>query len=79
MELFVIHQQLLLEPSKRYRRNMLLILRQLSMQYSAVVMKLGIMMPSVKCLEQKLFGAVLDKFFSGERDENTIKLLKKKK
>ena len=29
--------------------------------------------------EQELFGAVLDKFYSGERDENTIKLLKKKK
>lgn len=25
--------------------------------------------------EQKLFGAVLDKFFNGERDENTIRLL----
>lgn len=29
--------------------------------------------------EQKLFGAVLDKFFGGERDENTIKILKNKK
>ena len=29
--------------------------------------------------EQELFGAVLDKFFDGERDENTIKLLNKKK
>lgn len=29
--------------------------------------------------EQKLFGAVLDKFFNGERDENTLKLLNKKK
>ena len=28
---------------------------------------------------QKAFGTVLDKFFDGERDENTIKLLKKKK
>ena len=27
--------------------------------------------------EQELFGAVLDKFFDGERDENTIKLLNK--
>ena len=29
--------------------------------------------------EQELFGAVLDKFFDGERDENTIKILKNKK
>lgn len=28
--------------------------------------------------EQELFGAVLDKFFDGERDENTIKILKTK-
>ena len=28
--------------------------------------------------EQKLFGAVLDKFFDGERDENTITILKNK-
>ena len=49
------------------------------MLYSAVVTKLRIMMPSVKSLEQELFGAVLDKFFKGERDENTIKLLNKKK
>ena len=27
--------------------------------------------------EQKLYGDVLDKFFDGKRDENTIKLLKK--
>ena len=27
----------------------------------------------------EVFGAVLDKFFDGERDENTIKLLNKKK
>lgn len=28
--------------------------------------------------EQELFGAVLDKFFDGERDENTIKILNNK-
>lgn len=29
--------------------------------------------------DQKLFGGVLDKFFEGKRDENTIKILKNKK
>ena len=28
--------------------------------------------------EQKIYGAVLDKFFAGERDENTITILKNK-
>ena len=55
VELFAIHRRLLQELSKRYRRNTLLILRRLSMPYFVAVMKLRIMMPSVKCLEQKKY------------------------